>query len=496
MSSSEINQLVEEALEAELTSKTYFMKQEYGPHDYYEGNWDSGTDSYHGFGKLQLPNNLGYVGYWKKGQYHGDNEDNVLRTEDTYYKGGFFEGLYHGKNCKLREKTIKYDGGFYKGEYHGRICKLFESKTEDGTIIEYEGGMSNGLYSNGKHTCKLKVTKTKDNSTQEYTGGMISGLFSGKGKLKMFDSTKYEGGFKAGQFHGAGHLMTKIYMYKGYFINGAYHGNGELKWLSASHVDKKIEKGGFKNGILHGNKCSITYKNGAKYTGSVQYGLFTGQGTFFNEEKQKVYQGQWLENKYHGFGKTFRLDDGSISYEGNFLRGLKHGQGKYIRKDGSVQYAGTSTNDRMTGTGTLFFSSGATYVGEIVEKIPHGFGVKTDKFGNVFKGWFRDGKRFRAYVKPKTPRSGSTKRRTTIPKSSSLSDSIPSNINGNDHPTSTDNPVRNLNTPGTNYSYHPNAIDNRPATALFLPPVNIFRRDSVASNVNNRPTSSMHWSNR
>ena len=77
-----------------------------------------------------------------------------------------------------------------------------------------------------------------------------------------------------------------------------------------------------------------------------------------------------------------------------------------------------------------------------------------------------------------------------------LSASIPSNINGNDHPTSTDNVVRNLNTPGTIYSYHANAIDNRPATALFLPPVNIFRRNSVASNVNNRPTSSMHWSNR
>ena len=59
MSISEINRLVNEELEAELTNKIYFLKQEYGPNDYYVGNWDSETDLYHGYGKLQLPNNLG-----------------------------------------------------------------------------------------------------------------------------------------------------------------------------------------------------------------------------------------------------------------------------------------------------------------------------------------------------------------------------------------------------------------------------------------------------
>ena len=43
----------------------------------------------------------------------------------------------------------------------------------------------------------------------------------------------------------------------------------------------------------------------------------------------------------------YRLD-GTVRYKGFWKDGKKHGSGKYIRKDGSVQYYGTSTNDRMT----------------------------------------------------------------------------------------------------------------------------------------------------
>ena len=536
MSISEINRLVNEELEAELTNKIYFLKQEYGPNDYYVGNWDSETDLYHGYGKLQLPNNLGYVGYWLLGKYHGDNEDNVLRTKDLYYKGGFkhglyhgkkstlrttggvhyrggfYNGLYHGKQCVLKTNVIKYDGGFTRGKYNGQYCTLYEQNGEDGTIIEYAGGMSDGLYANGSHVCTLKITRVEDNAVQHYVGGFREGKFSGKGKLEMFDGTKYNGSFKDGEFHGNGHLFTSLYIYKGYWMNGAYHGKGEIKWLVGSHGNRKMVKGYFRNGILHGINCRILYKDGSKYIGSIEYDRYAGKGVYFNSNGEKVYEGCWLANKYHGAGKLFR-NDGSISYEGGFSNGLRHGWGKYIRKDGSIQYNGTSTNNRMTGCGTYYFPSGAIFKGEVVDKIAHGFGESKDKFGNEFKGWFRDGKRYRAYVKPKTPRSGSTKRTSPNAKVSSNHASVNNNTNditagaGNNDAVGITNDynnnglVRNLQSAGTTFSFRVNDNTNRPATA-YLPPVNAisqynnFSRNQKDGGGGYRPTSSMNWSRR
>ena len=92
-------------------------------------------------------------------------------------------------------------------------------------------------------------------SVTEHVGGFREGKFSGKGKLEMFDGTKYNGSFKDGEFHGNGHLFTSLYIYKGYWMNGAYHGKGEIKWLVGSHGNRKMVKGYFRNGILHGINC-------------------------------------------------------------------------------------------------------------------------------------------------------------------------------------------------------------------------------------------------
>ena len=84
----ELNRLVDEELEAELSSGTYYMKQEYSKDEYYDGSWDVKTDLYHGFGRLKLPGES-YVGFWKLGEYHG-KEDNVLRKKKSLLQRRFF----------------------------------------------------------------------------------------------------------------------------------------------------------------------------------------------------------------------------------------------------------------------------------------------------------------------------------------------------------------------------------------------------------------------
>ena len=484
----ELNRLVDEELEAELSSGTYYMKQEYSKDEYYDGSWDVETDLYHGFGKLKLPDES-YVGFWKLGKYHGPNKDSVLRKHNLYYKGGFFEGQYNGKKCILRTPRIKYRGGFHKGLYQGRECSLVEEK-EDNTVVEYEGGMSGGMF-NRRGT--LKITN-ENGQTQHYEGDFHEGKYSGKGKLSMYDGTRYEGGFKVGEFNGYGSLTTHNYVYKGYWRNGAIHGKGCAKWLSNSKNDKTKANGTFKNGILHGENCIVNYRDGSKYVGAFKYGLFTGFGKFFDSQRRLIYEGEYLNNQYDGEGVQYRLD-GTVRYIGSWKDGKKHGSGKYIRKDGSLQYDGTSTNDRMTGKGTYFFPSGATYVGEVVEQQAHGFGTMTDKFGNIFCGWFVNGKRFRAYVKPKTPRCGSTKKTapplhtaTTIKGGASVGIKDTRNAQG----------AGAISTAAVNNAGG-RLISDRPQTAYStLPKINSsnFYRSGAKhfrSNVS-RPTSSMNWS--
>ena len=299
----------------------------------------------------------------------------------------------------------------------------------------------------------------------------------------MCDGTRYEGGFKEGEFNGYGSLTTHNYVYKGYWRNGAIHGKGCAKWLSNSKNNKTKATGTFRNGILHGDNCTVNYRDGSKYVGAFRYDLFTGFGKFFDSDRRLIYEGEYLKNLYHGEGVQYRLD-GTVRYKGFWEDGKKHGSGKYIRKDGSVQYCGTSTNDRMTGKGTYFFPSGATYVGEIVEQQAHGFGTMTDKFGNIFCGWFVNGKRFRAYVKPKTPRCGSTKKTTLTSHVASVVKDGASL--GNNEITDANSPGGRLNTdrPQTAFSTLPNIK----SLSRYKSGAKHFR-----SNVS-RPTSSMNWS--
>ena len=137
----------------------------------------------------------------------------------------------------------------------------------------------------------------------------------------------------------------------------------------------------------------------------------------------------------------------------------------------------------------------ATYVGEIVEQQAHGFGTMTDKFGNIFCGWFVNGKRFRAYVKPKTPRCGSTKKTTMTSHAVSV---VKDGASLGTNETTNARAAGAVDTAAVNSSGCRLNAD-RPQTAYStLPNINSSTRyESGAkyfrSNIS-RPTSSMNWS--
>ena len=60
------------------------------------------------------------------------------------------------------------------------------------------------------------------------------------------------------------------------------------------------------------------------------------------------YEGDWFEDKQHGFGKETWPD--GANYEGEFDFGKKHGKGKFLWSDNSA-YEGEFSNNNIHGTG-------------------------------------------------------------------------------------------------------------------------------------------------
>jgi hypothetical protein len=85
------------------------------------------------------------------------------------------------------------------------------------------------------------------------------------------------------------------------------------------------------------------------YAVTNQQGKLTGdsmpKGTFKFADGA-VYEGDWIDGKYHGTGK-FSFGNGDV-YEGGFRNGKYHGTGKLTYADGTVQ-EGTFIEDVFQG---------------------------------------------------------------------------------------------------------------------------------------------------
>ena len=72
------------------------------------------------------------------------------------------------------------------------------------------------------------------------------------------------------------------------------------------------------------------------------------------------YEGEWLNDVQHGFGKETLLD--GLSYEGEFLNGQRNGHGVFKMKD--AIFDGEFKNNSINGWGKFMWKDGKKYVGE------------------------------------------------------------------------------------------------------------------------------------
>jgi len=134
-------------------------------------------------------------------------------------------------------------------------------------------------------------------------------------------------------------------------------------------------------------QCTVIYPNCHKYKGQIKNGKRSGKGIYINSDGQK-YNGDWLNNRYHGYGT---LNFNGKKYEGEFKNGKRNGKGIHTCK--YLKYDGEWKNDRQNGIGTEYYCNGDKYEGEWKDGSPNGNGVEYYANGNKYEGEFKNGKR-------------------------------------------------------------------------------------------------------
>ena len=204
--------------------------------------------------------------------------------------------------CGSWNEKYKMDG---LGQYYIQDGNLFvDGIWDDGKLIYgrifynndniYEGEIKDSNY-HGKG-------KLIFNNGERYEGDFINGEITGYGNFTFSDGTTYEGEINKGEFKGHG-VMKWI---NGIKFEGVFYGPILSDYGTLTGQGEKYE-GEFYNNYFNG-KGKYIYNNGSSYEGDFEYGLKNGKGIYKNKNDDYIYEGDWANNKPHGFGKFYNKD--------------------------------------------------------------------------------------------------------------------------------------------------------------------------------------------
>lgn len=152
----------------------------------------------------------------------------------------------------------------------------------------------------------------------------------------------------------------------GYYIgetkDGLMHGHGtrywdenDKKWTgewadgkACGHVvvsfgDFVAYDGQMENGLPNGLGVYTDINSGQRYEGNFVDFKREGEGTLYTEDGNKIYEGEWKNNKYHGYGMYFLR--GQCRYDGLWENGKRNGDGIAYNEKGVEEYNGPWKDD-------------------------------------------------------------------------------------------------------------------------------------------------------
>jgi hypothetical protein len=97
------------------------------------------------------------------------------------------------------------------------------------------------------------------------------------------------------------------------------------------------------NGLPNGQGVYTDINSGQRYEGNFVDFKREGEGILYTEEGDKIYDGEWKNNKYHGYGMYFLR--GQCRYDGLWENGKRNGDGIAYNEKGVEEYNGPWKDD-------------------------------------------------------------------------------------------------------------------------------------------------------
>lgn len=308
----------------------------------FEGTCQQGQMSH---GTLTFKNGDTYTGEFDQNQISGFGT--FTKKSGEKYDGDFVNGQRHGHG-KLQfvkqnsQKLFKYDGSFANNQMRGY-----------GKLTWKNGAVYEGNFEGNKRTGHgtMKFERNHPTGQVVYSGLWINDLFEGQGELKWKNGKKFNGVFKKGIINGHGTFnWPDGRKYVGQMVGQKSHGNG-LMFYPANDVKSRVSyEGQWKNNNWQGNGVLIL-TNGDKYSGHFKDNQFDGKGTY-TYINGNVFNGQWKEGKRKGFGVfTFspKNKNSYSRYEGEWMNNRKNGFGKTFDSAEKIVRQGQWKDDVFVG---------------------------------------------------------------------------------------------------------------------------------------------------
>lgn len=195
-------------------------------------------------------------------------------------------------------------------------------------------------------------------------------------KIYLSNEMYYIGNSKDDKPDGYGTLYCRNRKYVGYFKSSFIQG------FATTYIsNKKAFEGYFIKNQENGEGTTYYYKT----TGNVDFkGNFinskkSGFGTKFDENGNKIYEGNWHKDFKHGKGKLY---EGNKIYEGEWKQDLKHGE-FILYENGKIKFKGMFKKDNLDGHVIEYHNNGNIKFDGYYKENKKIYGKEFDKLSEI-----------------------------------------------------------------------------------------------------------------
>lgn len=155
-----------------------------------------------------------------------------------------------------------------------------------------------------------------------------------------FEDGYYVGQTRDGLMHGYG---TRYWDYDDKKWEGDWVEGEACGHVVVTFGDFVVFEGTMEHGLPNGQGVYTDMNNGQRYEGNFVDFQRDGEGILYTEDGDKIYEGEWKNNKYNGYGQFFLR--GQCRYEGNWENGKRNGEGVAYDQNGNEEYNGSWKDD-------------------------------------------------------------------------------------------------------------------------------------------------------